>query len=75
MATASMPGTGRPAEITRRLVRASLMAAIVLALSADVIQFEASKECRGGFSAGFGSGFDVHRCDLVVRRIGGDTGV
>jgi len=26
-------------------------------------------------AAGFGGGFDVHRCDLVVRRIGSDRGL
>jgi hypothetical protein len=46
-----------------------------LALSADVRQFEGSKECRGSFAVGFSSGFDGHRCDLVIRRIGSDSGV
>jgi hypothetical protein len=51
------------------------MAALVFALSADVRQFESSKECRGAFSSGFGGGFDVRRCDLVVKKIGGDAEV
>jgi hypothetical protein len=59
-------------DLIRRLVRSGLMSGLVLALSLCVLQFEASKECRGGgFSAGFSRGFDVRRCDLVV---GGDVG-
>jgi hypothetical protein len=51
------------------------MAALAFAFYSDVRQFEASKECRGGaFSSGFSRGFDVRRCDLVVKRFGVDTG-
>jgi hypothetical protein len=62
----------RPAERWRRLVRAGLLPALVFALSGDVAQFEASKECRGGdFGPGFNSrDFAVRRCDVVVRRFG-----
>jgi hypothetical protein len=50
------------------------MAALVFALSADLMQFDASKECRGGgFGAGFSSGFDVRRCSVIIRRVGGDA--
>jgi hypothetical protein len=51
----------------RRLVRLGLLAAFVLALAADVRQIEASKECRGAFAAGFGSGFDVRHCNLTLK--------
>jgi hypothetical protein len=75
MNTITIPRPER--NLFRRLVGAVLvLGALVLARSGDVVQFEASKECRGGaFSAGFGGGFDVHRCDLVVRRIGSDRGL
>jgi len=62
-----------PLLIVRWLVRVGLLPALVFALSADVWQFEASRDCRGSFSAGFGTGFDPHRCDLVVRKIGADV--
>lgn len=67
----------RPADLIRRLIRDGLIPGLVLTLFLVLVQFEASKECRGGaFSAGFGGGgFDVHRCDLVVRRIGSDRGL
>jgi hypothetical protein len=62
-----------PIALVRRLVAAGLMVALVVAISADVMQFEASRECRGGaFSSGFSGGFDVRRCDVVVRRFGDD---
>jgi hypothetical protein len=63
-----------PVDLIRRLVTAGLMAALVFALSADVMQFDASKECRGGaFGGGFSGGFDVRRCSVTIRRIGGDA--
>jgi len=67
----------RPADLIRRPIRDGLIPGLVLTLFLVLVQFEASKECRGGaFSAGFGGGgFDVHRCDLVVRRIGSDRGL
>jgi hypothetical protein len=74
MTTAAMANVGRPADLIRHLVRGGLMAALVFALSADVMQFEASRECRGGaFGGGFSSGFDVRRCSVIIRRIGGDA--
>jgi len=76
MNTNAIPIRERPVDLIRRLVAAGLMLALVFALSADVMQFEASKECRGGgFGGGFSRGFDVGHCDLVVRRLGRDTGV
>jgi hypothetical protein len=76
MNTIIIPRPERPADLFLRLLGAALvLGALVFALSADVMQFEASKECRGAFSSGFGGGFDVHRCDLVVRRIGSDRGL
>jgi hypothetical protein len=73
----TIPRPERPADLFRRLLGAGLMlGALVFALSGDVVQFEASKECRGGaFSAGFSRGFDVRRCDLVIRRFGRDIGL
>src|SRR5450755_17128 len=74
MTTIALPCPERPADLIRRMVCAGLMlAALVFALSADVRQFEGSKECRGSFAVGFSSGFDGHRCDLVIRRIGSDS--
>jgi hypothetical protein len=63
----------RPVDRWRRLVRVGWIPALVFALSGDVMQFEASRECRGGaFSSGFSAGFDVRRCNVVVRRFGDD---
>jgi hypothetical protein len=42
------------------MVCAGLIAGLVFVVAADVPKFEASKECRGAFSSGFGGGFDVH---------------
>jgi hypothetical protein len=61
----------RPVDWMRRLVRAGWIPALVFALSGDVLQFEASKDCRGGaFGGGFSLGFDVRRCEIVLRRLG-----
>jgi hypothetical protein len=60
----------RPADLLRRLVRAGLLFAIVVAgVVAMLRSFEASKECRGAFSAGFSNGFDRYRCNLKLRLI------
>ena len=76
MTTITLPRHERPANLIRRLIRDGLIPSLALTLYLVLVQFEASKECRGGaFSAGFGGGFDVHRCDLVVRRIGSDRGL
>jgi hypothetical protein len=76
MTTIELPRLARPAALIRRLVGAGLMCGLVGALYLVLVQFEASKECRGGaFSAGFSRGFDVRRCDLVIRRFGQDIGV
>jgi hypothetical protein len=51
------------------LVGVGLLAGLVLAAVIWLPQFSASKECRGGaFGSGFGAGFDVKRCEFVVRR-------
>jgi hypothetical protein len=55
-----------PLTVVWRLIRVGLLPALVFALSADVQQFEASRDCRGAF-------FDTHRCDLVLRKIGTDV--
>jgi hypothetical protein len=62
-----------PADLFRGLVGAGLVfGALVFALSGDVVQFEASKECRGAFSSGFGGGFETRHCAVVVRKTGSD---
>ena len=70
MTTIALPKYQRPSDLFRWLVRTGVVA---LALVAYLVlaQFDAAKECRGGgFSAGFSRGFDVRRCDVVVRRYG-----
>jgi hypothetical protein len=62
----------RPADVARHLVRAGLISAFVVALASDVQQIEGSKECRGAFSTGFSNGFDLLRCDLVLRKTGNE---
>jgi hypothetical protein len=58
----------------RWLVWVGLMSALVLAAYMVLAQFDASKECRGGaFSAAFSRGFDVRRCDLVLKRVGSEV--
>jgi hypothetical protein len=59
-----------PIAFLRWAVRAGLICAFVLALVLTAIQLDVSRDCRGGFSRGFSSGFDVYRCELVVRKIG-----
>jgi hypothetical protein len=76
MSMISLPRYERSADLIRWLVRVGLMSGVVVALYVVLAQFSASKECRdGGFSAGFSRGFDVRRCDLVVRRVGRDIGL
>jgi hypothetical protein len=51
------------------------MSAVVFALYVVLVQFSGAKECHGGaFSHGFSRGFDVRRCDFVVRRFGSEIG-
>jgi len=65
MTTIELPKYQRPSDLFRWLVRTGVVA---LALVACLVL---AQECRGGgFSAGFSRGFDVERCDLVVRRFG-----
>jgi len=64
-----------PLTLVRWLVRVGMFPALVFALAQDVHQFEASKDCRGSFSRGFGNGFDRYRCDLVAKKIGSDLKV
>ena len=76
MTTIPLPRHERPGDLIRRLIRDGLIPSLVHTLYLVLVQFEASKECRGGaFSGGFGGGFDVHRCDFVVRRISSDRGL
>jgi hypothetical protein len=50
------------------LRRAGFIAALIVTAAA-ALQFDVSKDCLGGaFSAGFSNGFDIRRCDLVVKR-------
>jgi hypothetical protein len=73
MLASAISSGDRPVDRWRRFVRTGLIPALVFALSGDVMQFEASTECRGGaFSAAFGRGFGVARCDVVVKRFGDD---
>jgi hypothetical protein len=51
------------------------MSAVTFALYAVLAQFSGAKECRGGaFSAAFSRGFEIRRCDFVVRRFGTEIG-
>jgi hypothetical protein len=53
-----------------------VLAGLVLVGLVWLPQFPASKECRGGaFSSDFSAGFDVRRCDVVVRRFGREIGL
>jgi hypothetical protein len=62
------PGFVGRAGLTRRFVLLGLIAAFVLAAVVALWPYEVSKECKGGaFSAGFGTGFDAQRCDVVFR--------
>jgi hypothetical protein len=72
MNTIALTKPHRPSDLILWLVRARWMSALAVALYLVLAQFDASKECRGGaFSAGFSGGFDVRRCDLVLKRFGG----
>jgi hypothetical protein len=62
-----------PLTVLTWLFRLGLLPALVFALSGDVQQFEASRDCRGAFGRGFSSGFDRYHCDLVLRKIGSDV--
>jgi hypothetical protein len=70
MASIELPNVRRPV-FARKLALAGLIPALVLASVVGLWSTEAKKECRGGaFSSGFGAGFDVRHCDLVVKRGG-----
>jgi hypothetical protein len=76
MTTIELPRLERPVDLIRRLVRAGLTSGVVLVVYWAFAQYDVVKECRGGaFSAGFSHGFDVRRCDLVIRRFGSDLRV
>jgi hypothetical protein len=62
----------RPVDLVRRLVAVGLIPALMFAVSAEVIQLEASKKCRGDFSSDFSRDFNLRRCDVVLKRVGGD---
>jgi hypothetical protein len=48
MTTIPLPRHERPADLIRRLIRDGLIPSLVLTLYLVLVQFEASKECRGG---------------------------
>ena len=73
MIAIALPRCSRPADIVRWLVRAGFIAALIV-IAAAGLEFDVSKECRAGaFGAGFSNGFDVRRCDLVVKGTGVDA--
>jgi hypothetical protein len=75
MSMISLPRRERPADLVRWMVRSGLMAGLGVVLYVVLAQFDAVKECRGGaFSPAFSHGFDVRRCDLVIRRFGYEIG-
>ncbi|SIO61521.1 hypothetical protein SAMN05443247_08854 [Bradyrhizobium erythrophlei] len=72
MTTIALPKYQRPSDLVRWT---GVALALALAACLVLAQFDAAKECRGGgFSAGFSRGFDVRRCDFVVRRFGHEIG-
>jgi hypothetical protein len=75
MITAVIPIRLRAADLFRKLVMAGLMFALVSVAYMALTQFGVERKCRGGaFSLIFSSGFDVRRCDLVIRRFGHEIG-
>ena len=65
-----------PVATRASFIRLGLIFGAVFVVTAVVAlpQFSASKECRGGdFSSGFGTGFEVRRCAVVVKRFGDDV--
>ena len=62
----------RPADLIRRLIRDGLIPGLVLTLFLVLVQFEASKECRGGaFSAGFGGVASM--CTAAISSLQGSA--
>jgi hypothetical protein len=60
----------------RLLIVSGLMSALVIAGSVAAMEtFEASRKCHGAFSRGSSAGFDVYRCDLIIRIIPSGTQV
>jgi hypothetical protein len=73
MSTIELTHLKRPVDLVRWLVSAGFVGGLVFAVYLVLVQFEVSKECRGGaFSSGFGPGFDGRRCDIVIGRIGSE---
>jgi hypothetical protein len=71
MSLVTAPHRGTGIGRVRWLVWAGLMPAIAVALALALLGSDVSRECRSGvFSSGLSSGFDVKRCDLVLRRFG-----
>jgi hypothetical protein len=61
--------------IARRLIRAGLVATLAVAVVGSARLFDVSRECRGAFTSGFSTGFDIHRCKLTVKAVGTDLSV
>jgi hypothetical protein len=72
MRPVALPQPLVPLTVVWRLIRLGVLAALVFALVGDAQLFDASRECRGAFSSGFSSGFDVHRCKLTIKAVGSD---
>jgi hypothetical protein len=43
--------------------------ALVFTIVRTAQPFEIKKECKGAFNSAFSSGFDIRRCDLVIRHV------
>lgn len=71
MAAIAIPRPGIQADLTRRMVLVGLLSALAVDVCLVLAQYDVAWECRGGaFSSGFSHGFDVRRCDVVIRRFG-----
>jgi hypothetical protein len=58
----------------RLLIVLGLMSALVIAATVAAMEtFKASRKCHGAFSRGFSAGFDIYRCDLIIRIVPSGT--